>query len=234
MVCEDAAQAAKIAQVRGRLPHLRHVILIDAAPVEDSVSLRELRERGRARPTGEVQERIAAVTEGDPYTFIYTSGTTGPPKGCVLAHSNYRDVLDMCHRAQVNRDRETTYLYLPLAHAFALLMELLSFDRGSTLCYWSGDPQRIIPELQETRPTYFPSVPRVFEKIYAMATATLEQASDEERERFAGAVKLGVHVRDLLIRGEPVPEDLQAPFAQAEEQLYARVRGLFGGNLRQR
>src|SRR5829696_7900182 len=91
IVVEDAEQAAKIAQVRGELRALEQVIANE--PVEGAISFEELRERGRGRDAAEVAERAAAVKPGDPYTFIYTSGTTGPPKGCVLTHGNYREVL---------------------------------------------------------------------------------------------------------------------------------------------
>src|SRR3954454_9324631 len=59
IVCENAEQAAKIAEVRGELPKLEAVIAID--PVDDGISLEELRERGRSRDAAEVAERAAAV-----------------------------------------------------------------------------------------------------------------------------------------------------------------------------
>src|SRR5215213_3745676 len=97
IVCENAAQVAKITEVRGELPALEAVIVVDpSGDVGDAVSLEGLRERGRGRDAAEVAERAAAVRPEDPYTFIYTSGTTGPPKGCVLSHGNYREVLDSC------------------------------------------------------------------------------------------------------------------------------------------
>ncbi len=234
VICEDASQVAKMVKVRERLPHLRHLVVIDpAGDVADAIALDDLRARGRTRSGEELRARWSAVTPDDPYTFIYTSGTTGPPKGCVLTHGNYRDVMNMCHSTGVLRTRELTYLFLPLAHAFALLIELLTVDVGSAVAFWTGDPQKIIPELQEVRPSYFPSVPRIFEKIYTLATAAVAKASPEEQEQFKQAIALGVKVRDLQNRGEPVPEALQAPFEQAEEKLYKNVRAIFGGNVRQ-
>src|SRR5436190_17662879 len=87
IICEDAAQLAKVAEVRERLPALEHVITMTDG---DAITTDELRERGRARDAAELAERYESVTREDPYTFIYTSGTTGPPKGCVLTHGNYR------------------------------------------------------------------------------------------------------------------------------------------------
>jgi long-chain acyl-CoA synthetase len=122
------------------------------------VPLDEVRARGRERDPAELEARSAAVTPADTFTIIYTSGTTGPPKGCVLTHGNYRRTLDMCETLGVLRGTEEIYLFLPLAHAFALLIQLLSYDVGDTIAYFGGDPNQIVAELQETRPTYLPSV----------------------------------------------------------------------------
>jgi long-chain acyl-CoA synthetase len=114
-----------------------------------------------------------------------------------------------------------------------LLIQLLAFDAGSTIAYWSGDAQQIVSELQEARPSYFPSVPRIFEKIYTLATATLANASPAEEDQFKAAIEIGVKVRDAQARGEAVPDDLRASFEEAEEKLYKNVRAIFGGNIRQ-
>ena len=66
-----------------------------------------------------------------------------------------------------------------------------------------------------------------------MSTAGLEQASDEKRERFRETVKLGVEVRRMRRRGEPVPEDLQQAFDKADEKIFQKVRAAFGGSVRE-
>src|SRR4051794_32938219 len=232
VVCEDASQVAKIVAVRERLPNLHTIIVIDpSGDVADAVPLDEVRERGRGVEESALEERTAAVTPEDAFTFIYTSGTTGPPKGCVLSHGNYRDVLNMCETINVVQSDESVYLFLPLAHAFALLIQLLTIDVGGTIAYFGGDPKEIVPELTETKPTYFPSVPRIFEKIYTLASTSIKEKISEEQ--FDAMVALGVKVRELQARGEPVPPELQKPFEEADEQVFAGVRAIFGGRLRQ-
>lgn len=121
------------AEVRERLPLLRTVVVIDPDGVPGdagAIPLDEIRARGRAADRSELDRRRAAVSPEDPFTFIYTSGTTGPPKGCVLTHGNYRDVLDMVQSAGITAEHDVTYLFLPLAHSFALLVQLGSYTRA--------------------------------------------------------------------------------------------------------
>jgi long-chain acyl-CoA synthetase len=230
VVCENAAQVAKVEQVRGALPQLGHVIAIDGGGGD--LTLDGLRERGRARDRGELAERQSHVAPGDAYTIIYTSGTTGPPKGVVLTHANAMAVCEMVQELQFIEPDETTYLFLPLAHAFALTAQLASFDQGTAIVYYGGDTKQILAEVIETKPSYLPSVPRIFEKLYTAALKMAEGGSDEDQARFAAAVKLGVEVRMRRDRGEEVPAEMEQAFAQAEERLYSRVRGLFGGEIR--
>jgi long-chain acyl-CoA synthetase len=228
VVCEDAGQVAKIAQVRDRLPALEAVIVIDpAGDTGDAIALDDLRARGRERDAAEVAERAASVSTEDPYTFIYTSGTTGPPKGCVLAHGNYRSVIDMCEASSILHAGDVVYLYLPLAHSFALLIELIAIDLGGTIAYWGGDPKGIVGELMQVKPHYLPSVPRIFEKIYTLVTST------NDPEKIKGATQLGLKVRQLQDAGQPIPPQYQEAFDKADQELYSNVRNVFGGRLRQ-
>ena len=121
---EDEEQLAKIREIRDRLPALEHVISFDGASGDEAISLDDLRERGRSRDQSELDERTAEVTPDDACVFIYTSGTTGPPKGVILSHENYRSITDMVNEDEViDRDEGMVYLFLPLAHAFALLIQ---------------------------------------------------------------------------------------------------------------
>jgi long-chain acyl-CoA synthetase len=226
---EDAEQLEKIRAVRDRLPHLEHIVLFDAVEgADDAITLEQLRERGRTHDAAELVARSSAVNEDDTCIYIYTSGTTGPPKGCILSHGNYRDVVSMLEAQGVLGEDEVVYLFLPLAHAFAKLVQFLVLDLGGVLAYWEKDVKKIVPNLIETKPTYFPSVPRMFEKIYTLATSNAE-----DPEQMRKAVQVGVKVRQLRDAGEKVPADLQAGFDQGEEALYKNVRAILGGNIRQ-
>ena len=231
IICEDAEQLAKLIAIRDRVPALQTVVVIDgpAGGELDATTLSDIRERGRGRDLAELEARRDAVTPDDAFTYIYTSGTTGNPKGCVLTHGNYASVLEMVVKTADLHEDALIYLYLPLAHAYALLIQLLSFRLGAELAFFGGDTKQIIAELMEVKPTYLPSVPRIFEKIYTLARASIDAKPPEEREQADAAIALGAKVRLLEARGEEVPAALREPFEKADAELFANVRALFGG-----
>ncbi len=231
VVVEDTEQLEKIRQVRDSLPKLEHVILMSGES-DDAISLDELTARGAARPNSDWEERWSSVTPDDICTFIYTSGTTGPPKGCVISHGNYRSMLDMIHEVNVLGEDELTYLYLPLAHSFALLIQFGTFDLGATLAYWERDPLKILPNLAEMKPTYFPSVPRIFEKIYTAATAKAEKAGGIQKRIFWWAIEVGKKVREAERRGGGPGFLLKRQYELADRLVLSNIRNLFGGRLK--
>jgi long-chain acyl-CoA synthetase len=231
VVVEDAEQLEKVRAVRSKCPKLEHVILMEGT-ADDAISFDDLASRGASGSDSDWEQRWSSVGPDDICTFIYTSGTTGPPKGCVISHGNYRSMLDMVHEANVLGDEELTYLFLPLAHSFALLIQLGTFDLGATLAYWERDPLKIIPNLTEVKPTYFPSVPRIFEKIYTAATGNVEKEGGLKKTVFNWAIGVGAKVRQRERAGKSIGPLLRRQHAFADKQVLSKIRGLFGGNLK--
>jgi long-chain acyl-CoA synthetase len=231
VVVEDDEQLAKIREVRDNLPLLEHVVRMTGSS-EDAISMPDLKAHGAGRDAGEWERRWSAVTPEDVCTFIYTSGTTGPPKGCVITHGNYRAMLDTVNEKSVIEDEDVTYLYLPLAHSFALLIQLGSFDLGATIAYWERDPLKIMPNLAELKPTYFPSVPRIFEKIYTMATSAMEKEGGLKKAIFDWSIRVGAKVRETEHAGRRPGFLLRRQYEFADKKVLSKIRGLFGGRLR--
>ncbi|MGD9736197.1 MAG: long-chain fatty acid--CoA ligase [Solirubrobacterales bacterium] len=231
VVVENPEQLAKVREVRDRLPALEQVVMM-TGEAEDALSAAAVAEQGAAVDQARWQQRYEAVTPADICTFIYTSGTTGPPKGCIISHGNYRAMLDMVNGVNVIENEDLTYLYLPLAHSFALLIQLGSFDLGTTIAYWEGDPQKILPNLAELKPSYFPSVPRIFEKIYTAATSGMEKAGGLKKAIFDWSLKVGARMRAAERSGRSPGFLLQQQYKFADKQVLSKIRNLFGGRLR--
>ncbi|MFI6099639.1 AMP-dependent synthetase/ligase [Lentzea sp. NPDC051213] len=223
VVAENESQCVKVDVVRSELPEVRTVFTID--PAGDRPTVAELQDTGRTSPLAdELDSRRHAIKPEDPSLIIYTSGTTGPPKGCILTNANWVALCRVAEEARIEAMTGTVYLFLPLAHVFAQIVMFGTMYRGGELAYFGGDMQAIVPELAEVRPTFLPSVPRIFEKIYTFVTSAVPP------EQLSQAVTLGLEVRRRRAVGEPVPKEMAAAFEQVDA-LFAKVRAVFGGKL---
>jgi long-chain acyl-CoA synthetase len=230
--CEDDEQIAKVAEIRETLPGLRHVIRF-VGESDGALTLDGLRELGAQTADDAIDQRVQAITENDVATIVYTSGTTGPPKGCMLTHGNLRRTLDgIRQRISIQPGEDIFYLFLPLAHVLARIVQLFSIDAGGELAYWRRDPKKIIDDVALIRPTYLPSVPRVFEKIYTAATAKAEEAGGVKAKLFGWAVGVGGEVRERERRGGRPGLILKMQHTLADKLVLSKVRALFGGRIK--
>lgn len=211
VICGNAEQVRKVEAIRSQLARLEHLIVIDpdATQTSKATTITEIVKLGRGTPTGDVDRRACAVRTEDVATIVYTSGSTGAPKGCVLSHRNLRAALDADQMNLSPRPDDVTYLYLPLANLLARAVQLITLENGACLAYFSGDIQQVLSELPEVRPTNLPSVPRLFEKVYAAASEFAETMSVEELRAHVRRT-LGGRVRMAITGGAPIaPEILQ-------------------------
>jgi long-chain acyl-CoA synthetase len=210
-ICGNAEQIAKIEAVRSRLPRLEYLITIDPVGTQNpkAATMAQIVELGVGIPAGDVDRRAKAVRAEDVATIVYTSGSTGHPKGCVLSHGNWRAALDADQVNLSPRPDDVIYLYLPLAHLLARAVQLITFDNGATLAYFGGDIRQIVAELPEVQPTILPSVPRLFEKVYATVSGLAETMSVEELHTHVRGI-FGSRVHQAITGGAPIaPEILQ-------------------------
>jgi long-chain acyl-CoA synthetase len=222
VLVEDEEQRAKIAGLG--VEHVYSFADLDA-----------LRERGREHAREHPQalaEAAAEIGEDDLFTFIYTSGTTGPPKGCMIRHRNY---YAMCEESAAANDvlakNDVLLLFLPLAHNFGRLVHLLGPHLGFTIAF-CPDPLRAAEALAAVRPTVFPSVPRVYEKIHTAVSAGLDAETGAKRKIVDWALRVGKRVSELRQEGKRVPAGLAAQHRLADRLVYSKVKDRLGGRLR--
>ncbi|MFG1882072.1 AMP-dependent synthetase/ligase [Micromonospora sp. NPDC049102] len=224
-VVESGTHADLIAGVHNRLPELTNVWQIEQGAVD------ELTTAGAAVEPTEVQQRRKAVRADDLATIIYTSGTTGRPKGCMLTHRNmYADVANAA-KALPNlfHPGAATMLFLPLAHAFARLVQIGVVQLRATMAH-STDPKNLVAELQEFRPTFLLAVPRVFEKVYNGAMQKAEK--DGKGSIFARAEKVAIAYSEALETQRGPGLALRAEHALFERLVYRKLRAALGGRCR--
>jgi long-chain acyl-CoA synthetase len=211
-------------KVAAELDSVRH-----DAFVLDEGGLEDLKRAGEDVPDDEVTRRSEAVTGEDLATIVYTSGTTGKPKGCVLTHHNF--VWTVAQTQQVLGDilkpGRSTLLFLPLAHIFSRVIQVVCLRTGVVLGFSTG-LENLRDELQIYQPSFLLAVPRVFEKVFngaqkkahedgkgAIFDRAADVAADISRQRAAGSVGLFTKLQHAVF----------------DKLVYGKLRDAMGGNV---
>jgi long-chain acyl-CoA synthetase len=155
---EDAEQLAKVRAVQADLPALEFVVVIESRGRGRQYGLARCAARAGARAVGpRPSSRSASTASGRTRRACWFTrrARPGPPKACELTHGNYRAITSAVETQDIVREDECVYLFLPLAHALALVIQFLVLDVGATIAYWKKDPQKIVANLIELKPTFF-------------------------------------------------------------------------------
>lgn len=108
------------------------------------------------------------VAPDDLAAIVYTSGTTGRPKGVMLSHANIvANVKAIAQRIAASPD-DIFLSFLPLSHTFERTGGYYyPIAAGACVAYARSVPQ-LSDDLKHVRPTVLISVPRIYERIYAL------------------------------------------------------------------
>jgi len=63
-------------------------------------------------------------------------------------------------------DNDTSISYLPYAHIFEQCNFIFSLITGHSHGYYSGDPLKLIDDIQTLKPTFLATVPRVLNRVH--------------------------------------------------------------------
>jgi long-chain acyl-CoA synthetase len=235
---ENETQLEKLVEVHDQLPTCRKCILIDGKPTDAAaqwtVTLAELEKLGETWDAEHPDEyaRIAeSVGPGDVATLIYTSGTTGAPKGVILTHDAWVYEGEAIDELGIVYPSDRQYLFLPLAHSFAKVMEIL-FIRLGVATAIDGDMNALVDNLATVRPSFMAAVPRVFEKVYNKVVANAKEGGKAKWAIFRWALSVGRQVSSLRQKGQEPAGLLAMKFKVADALVFSKLKAKFGGRLR--
>lgn len=230
---EDDAQLQKVLKIREEIPNIRKVILFKGEHKGDDwiVSFDEFLKLGKSIKENDLQDRIAEVTPQDVASFVYTSGTTGVPKGAVITQDNLIFTPQSIRACADVRDEDDTFLFLPLAHVFARACVYATMLVGATLNF-ARSMDTIVDDLKLARPHWFPSVPRIYEKVYSKVLSGAEAKGGAALKIFNWAREVGDQMADCLLNKEPVPFMLGVKHKIATKLVFSKLHAALGGRLR--
>jgi long-chain acyl-CoA synthetase len=233
----DAAQAAKIAEVRHELPALRQVITFAPELHEGAdLTIADVEARGAAVDDEDrrtrYREHALAVKPDDVATIIYTSGTTGEPKGVMLTHDNLFSNV-MAAAIQIPFEGQDVALsFLPLSHIFERMAgHYLMFHVGASIAY--AESIDTVPiDMQTVRPTIVLSVPRLYEKMYARVLENALSGGAIKKRIFFWARAVAERWADVKLSGETPRGLLALKYGLAQRLVFSKLQARTGARLR--
>ncbi|KAG8579007.1 hypothetical protein GDO81_010684 [Engystomops pustulosus] len=237
VICDKAEKAKILLEnvEKGETPGLKSVVLMDAVD-------QQLVERGRncsvrIQTMQEVEEcgrknRRSPVppTPDDLSIVCFTSGTTGNPKGAMLTHGNV--VADFSGFLKVTESQwsptcEDVHIsYLPLAHMFERMVQSVVYCHGGRIGFFQGDIRLLSDDMKTLRPTIFPVVPRLLNRMYDKIFSQADTPVKRWILEFASRRK-EAEVRRGVIRNNSLWDKLL--FNKVQASLGGRVRMIVTG-----
>ncbi len=228
VICDDIDFLERVLKVRGQLPLLEHVVVLDDPHdmrPDDVLAWPDLL---AAEPV-DLPAAVAASRPEDIVTLIYTSGTTGMPKGVMLDHSNIVAAAETTF-SLVGEDTGGLrgISYLPMAHIAERMVSHYGWLSQRNVVTCVPDPTTLAGYLGAVRPQTLFGPPRVFEKLRSAVLASIHAQGPEKEAAFQQALALGQRVAALRAAGQEVPPELAEPYAAADAGAFAPIRRLLG------
>lgn len=163
LVAEDQAVLKKLQPQLNELPLQLIVLLSDEIPAVSHpayvVNFSQVLEAGAKwnfQPVPLTRETLA--------TLLYTSGTSGKPKGVMLSHGNLLHQVTTLRSVIQPEPGDRVLSILPIWHVYERAAEYFLFSQGCTQFY--TNIRQLKRDLQQFKPHYMVSVPRLWESIY--------------------------------------------------------------------
>ncbi|HLR93620.1 MAG TPA: long-chain fatty acid--CoA ligase [Jiangellaceae bacterium] len=233
---ENDEQVAKVLEHRAELPYLDTVVVFDGDPIGDDVviTLDQLCQRGRdylAENPGAIEVAVGKIEPEHLATLIYTSGTTGRPKGVRLVNDNWTYEGVAVDQLGILGPDDLQYLWLPLSHVLGKMLGAMQLRIGFTTAV-DGNIDRIVENLGVIKPTFMGAPPRIYEKVRARVSGSVEAEGGIKAKLFRWAFGVGLRASRLRQAGKRVPGLLAVQLKIADALVFRKIKERMGGRIR--
>jgi long-chain acyl-CoA synthetase len=235
-IAEDEGQLEKALRLRGRLPFLQTIIVIDTKGLRKFhdpmvISFDQLLAAGReydAAHSGRFERELQEGQPQDIAILVYTSGTTGPPKGAMLSHDTILFTTTMVDAVGPIYGSDEVISYLPLSHIAERLLTTFAQIRYGYTVNFAENLDTFPHNLREVSPQIFFAPPRVWEKFYSVITLRMERATWFKQRAYRAALAIGARAAKGRLSGQVVPRSLRLLSGLAELAVFRKLKKHLG------
>ncbi|HLR97158.1 MAG TPA: long-chain fatty acid--CoA ligase, partial [Jiangellaceae bacterium] len=233
---ENDEQVAKVLEHRAELSDLETVVVFDGDPGDDDVviTLDQLCQRGRdhlAENPGAIEVAVGKIEPEHLATLMYTSGTTGRPKGVRLVNDNWTYEGVAVDQLGILGPDDLQYLWLPLSHVLGKMLGAMQLRIGFATAV-DGNIDRIVDNLGVIKPTFMGAPPRIYEKVRARVSGSVEAEGGIKAKLFRWAFGVGIRVSRLRQVGNRVSGVLAVQLKIADALVFRKIKQRMGGRIR--
>ena len=166
---EDKDGLARLEKLKGQLPSLAHIIVMDRTNSlpPGSITYDDLLSRGRIGDETRIRDILESVRPDDLATVMYTSGSTGEPKGVMRTQENLLSNVMGGTEILPSKPDELFLVILSLNHLLGRFGFQKSMMTGRRTAIVEATELDIdLKEIQALSPTVITLVPRVMERIW--------------------------------------------------------------------
>ena len=236
LIVSTEQQLEKALGARSSCPTLEKIVVLDEIGKTDYpmvTTFKEFREEGaKSGKEGLFKERIEAVKPMDLASIIYTSGTTGDPKGVMLIHDNFLANCRSVDQILPLTEEDICLSFLPLSHSFERMAGYYVPIFGGITIAYAESIDTVRENLQEIRPTFMASVPRIYEKFHAAVLETVRAGSPLKQKIFDWSFAVGGLVSKHKVAAQEPPGSLKLKYKIADKLVFKKIKENIGGRLK--
>ncbi len=174
-------------------------------------------------------EYEAVLKPDDLAVLIYTSGTTGVPKGVMLSHDNlgFDAQSSLEYGMGSEHAGQDVLSVLPYSHIYEhtmIYIYLLEKVRYN-ICH---DPNDLLTDMQDVRPRFMTSVPRIFDRLLAGVEGKAMKHGGLQAKLVPWALRVGRDYMKARNAGANPGPMLALQYAIAKRLVFDKVRPLLG------
>ena len=207
IVAGDQEQVDKILAIKGKLPKLLKIIVINMKGLRKYddpliISFEEVERKGleEDRQFPDLfRETMESVQFEDVAILVYTSGTTGSPKGAMLTHRSLVEEVAYWQKADPFSENEVMVSFLPLCHVMERNISMIIHLYVGYTINFAESIDSLIECLREISPTFFITVPRITEKMHSQIMIGIDNSIRFKQWMFNFWIKRGEQLAEKKI-----------------------------------